>query len=960
MRPPFFLVALLLLSLGCPGGNTDTSCTGPDCPCIGLDCPCTGPDCPCIGPDCPCLDPSCPCAEPGCLPFEEIPWPIYRPTNTTDRYHDADCDGIPDWEEEEIGTNPQNRDTDGDGIWDGIEIGRYSTKDPACEGFFPKNLLPPTRITNPLRKDSDCDGLSDGDEDKNKNGRFEPELGETDPTNPDTDEDGLWDGVERGVTREMAADPDNCPHAKYARSDCPRPLSKTDPLNPDSDNDEIPDGIEDTNQNGCFEPELSLHRKETNPKDKDDPGTTTPENWAFINACSLNNLTRIDISRNFVAQIALGLPMGFANSYVNIQRTNDAGVTTVGLMGFEARRNVAFVAWRYSGTVTSYNALENLARAHAVTIGGTATTNPFTSWDASAAQAKPNAVSVNFQIPASVSETTPHISPVTRVNTIAENLLGPGPGLTAPSAAGPTQHVRAQYVLRDNNNDGVIDEVIVVMAVALDNNSVSGSDGYFGLMDVAGGAALARYFDRTVLQCDRGVASRSLVDFLFVVDDSGSMGTSQARLAVAGEAMAQALSRSSLDWRVALVTSSYHLTGTSGNRSVVYGFTSDAQEFQAWLRQNSWCEAAAGGAASTCSRGCTETEIRAGITVCRSGTELPDWQGNAPTCSTSTPGTNNGCWIDITGASEEGMLGAARKALIDINRNNGFRANADIVVIILSDTEDQTTGYQASAWQSSPSNWEHINNFIQFFRGSDENHTVAAAGAPGGSVQPIRPGPIPVHAIYCPAGQNCGDNHSVPSYNNDSNNPDRLTRIQRVVRATAGASAPINGSSSAIGTTIADIVNRIIGATGVKAQKPFIGASLRVAIHNPEGVCKTDMDNPHEISGSNVPRDRRNGFDYDGFSQTVSFFGNCRPPLNATRAVAISYRAWESSDQKPCENDVRFIDNPALGYCKGNFICNVDQDRCLCPDDCGGCHNPALPICNNETTCECSAVVILQ
>jgi hypothetical protein len=34
----------------------------------------------------------------------------------TNPYSDVDCDGIPDGEEVELGTNPRNRDTDNDGI----------------------------------------------------------------------------------------------------------------------------------------------------------------------------------------------------------------------------------------------------------------------------------------------------------------------------------------------------------------------------------------------------------------------------------------------------------------------------------------------------------------------------------------------------------------------------------------------------------------------------------------------------------------------------------------------------------------------------------------------------------------------------------------------------------------------------------------------------------------------------
>src|SRR5207247_5691563 len=53
---------------------------------------------------------------------------------------DSDGDGLPDWVEIMIGTDPFNPDTDGDGLSDGDEVLRYHT--------------------NPLKPDTDGDGYS--------------------------------------------------------------------------------------------------------------------------------------------------------------------------------------------------------------------------------------------------------------------------------------------------------------------------------------------------------------------------------------------------------------------------------------------------------------------------------------------------------------------------------------------------------------------------------------------------------------------------------------------------------------------------------------------------------------------------------------------------------------------------------------------------------------------------------
>ena len=86
------------------------------------------------------------------------------------RLTDFDGDRLANGDELDIGTDPTDKDSDGDGLWDGEEHhteNRYAT--------------------NPLNADSDGDGISDGDE------LF---VYGTDPNNADTDGDMLNDGFE--------------------------------------------------------------------------------------------------------------------------------------------------------------------------------------------------------------------------------------------------------------------------------------------------------------------------------------------------------------------------------------------------------------------------------------------------------------------------------------------------------------------------------------------------------------------------------------------------------------------------------------------------------------------------------------------------------------------------------------------------------------------------------------------
>ena len=116
-------------------------------------------------------------------------------------------------------------DRDGDGLSDSVE-----------EGW----------CTDPDDADTDDDGILDGDEDANQNGHFEPGLGETNPCEIDTDGDGLQDGTELGYTLDDVG-PDTDLNVFQPDLD---PLTTTDPLNPDTDGDGHSDGWEDANHDG--------------------------------------------------------------------------------------------------------------------------------------------------------------------------------------------------------------------------------------------------------------------------------------------------------------------------------------------------------------------------------------------------------------------------------------------------------------------------------------------------------------------------------------------------------------------------------------------------------------------------------------------------------------------------------------------------------------------------------------
>ena len=97
---------------------------------------------------------------------------------------------------------------------------------------------------DPDDADTDDDGILDGEEDTDQNGNVDP--GETDPCDIDTDDDGIQDGTESGYDMEDIGLDTN---TEIFQPDLDTE-SMTEPLEEDTDMDGFLDGIEDANHNG--------------------------------------------------------------------------------------------------------------------------------------------------------------------------------------------------------------------------------------------------------------------------------------------------------------------------------------------------------------------------------------------------------------------------------------------------------------------------------------------------------------------------------------------------------------------------------------------------------------------------------------------------------------------------------------------------------------------------------------
>lgn len=146
---------------------------------------------------------------------------------------DNDCDGTVD---NDCG------DADGDGLWDGLE----------------KQLG-----SDPNDADSDDDGALDGEEsafDTDSDGD-----GVINVLDTDSDNDGIFDGTEMGKTCNNPATQAQLGHC---RPDADAGKTTTDPTDPDSDSDGVRDGSEDPNLNG------NADADEADPNDPGDASST--------------------------------------------------------------------------------------------------------------------------------------------------------------------------------------------------------------------------------------------------------------------------------------------------------------------------------------------------------------------------------------------------------------------------------------------------------------------------------------------------------------------------------------------------------------------------------------------------------------------------------------------------------------------------------------------------------------
>lgn len=182
---------------------------------------------------------------------------------------DTDLDGLPDFLENQLRTDPTRADTDNDGLDDYDEFAQFEIY-AAYEDFFPGFSLDGSQSkaygTDPIKVDTDDDTLSDRDELLIPYRVAVPGEG----------------AVRTGFTNPLLLDSDS-----DAASDAVELVRKTDPLAPDTDGDRRLDGDEITKMTDPLVPDISVtvrfvHLRITNgPSSNTDNANSRLWKWDF-------------------------------------------------------------------------------------------------------------------------------------------------------------------------------------------------------------------------------------------------------------------------------------------------------------------------------------------------------------------------------------------------------------------------------------------------------------------------------------------------------------------------------------------------------------------------------------------------------------------------------------------------------------------------------------------------------
>lgn len=798
---------------------------------------------------------------------------------------DTDNDGLPDGLETKNGTNPIDRDSDKDGIPDGVEDVNHDGKTAATE-------------TDPRKADSDGDGCLDGAEDKNWNHRVDAtesdpldkdcglavgkdtdcdglsdvEEGKagTDPAKPDTDEDGLSDGLELGVV----TNPDPACTSFKADAD---PASKTDPLKADTDCDGLKDGDEDADKNG----KQGLTEPDPTRRDSDGDGLT---DGLERGACP----TAADPKCPSV------VPDGDCGATRTDPTNPDSDKDGIADGAEDANQNGKYEPGNgelnpLDGSDGSGPAQQACAAANMRKITLAESANP----DLTVAITSDYSEVVRPQV-GGAEKAIMVYSPTLQSVGIAMLVNPTGASVSSDQTAGVAKLATlgtvsnpvaqtfttwdkypASHDLLDLSGGEDLKtraNKIVQAFLGSATNLFSGNAGLGGPFKVES-EYVRRSGQRTVVVISLLPASKYVAAKPFVLSDLGG-GSALAQFGDTNAAQCEV-------FKTASVQKVDFLWVVDNSRSMETAQQAVANAGQSMVNQlaNSTLD---WRIAATTSSYYDAPSVYA-------NRFRPFTTDTATVLSWFTKGGSD--WFGISGTGYERLLQSAelviRNQMLPATAGsvNKLRPDATLVVILLGDADDQSPNQYNAAY------------FTSFFSNFDKKGSKAQ-----------------LHAIGCPLNQLCHDEEEVVSEG----------RIVATVAALNGVFGDIRSAAAGLDPTITAILNAAIaGVSPYSLKKSPIASTLKVAMDPsafaPGAVC----------NANDLPRDRTNGFDFDGLNQRILFFGACRP-TTPNKSAAVSYRYWTDLTSNPNGNP------DPCGSCSPPLVCDKEQNKCVCPADCGG------------------------
>ncbi len=397
--------------------------------------------------------------------------------------------------------------------------------------------------TDPARADTDGDGVHDGGEDRNKNCQYDLGM-ETDPRRADTDNDGLDDGDERDAGTDPLdndSDDDGVDDGPEVASGCMNPLDS------DTDGDSLPDGLEDANGDGMlgtcpnrmFEPQCAGIESDPCSTDSDGDGTPDNEEAQYLGC-------RPEDTQN------LSDPQFVENATGNYKMALETGVSAAGVTGQDAH---AFndAANDYAGFVAS------LPKPGGATSAELLASHVFsrisTAYPSATQRATGRRIQTHDQFAAVVSgiaELGGGLQADAVRDAVLAELAGVGSvthgaaGNFSAAGGGDPMLVVYQVILRSGGNY-VVTAAAVPESAYLDNSAAAG----FRVDDITGGTAVAQAGEALESECvSYRVDTRPKVDFIWILDGSGSMNDEIDQVKGFASDFAAILQNSNLDWRI--------------------------------------------------------------------------------------------------------------------------------------------------------------------------------------------------------------------------------------------------------------------------------------------------------------------------------------------------------------------------------------------------------------------------